>query len=421
MRFNRRRVLRASGVALVLPWLDAFQAEAARGRPQQPIRRMVCICAPLGFYAPDFFPQQTGRNYELTPHLQTLQQHRENFTVISGLMHTGGSPGFAHQATASFLTGAEGAGRPGFRNSISLDQFAAEQIGEQTRFPTLTLSGEGLGLAWTRTGAQIPADNSPSKVFARMFLQGAQDEVRAQQQKLQLGRSILDDVRAQAARLHGTLGSGDRDKLEEYLTSVRDLERRLQIEEQWLNRPLPIVEATPPVDISNPSDLIGRTRLLFELTQLALQTDSTRLVTIMMQGGTAAPPIPGVSLGHHDLSHHGRDPQKLEQLRLIEQETLKTVGQLLTKLRGTQEQDSNLLERTTVFLGSNLGDASSHSVRNLPVLLAGGGFRHGQHLAFDPDNPPPLCNLFVSMLQRLGLETTTFGNATGTLTGLEPV
>jgi hypothetical protein len=182
---------------------------------------------------------------------------------------------------------------------------------------------------------------------------------------------------------------------------------------------LPIVAATPPIDISNPSDLIGRTRLLFELTQLALQTDSTRLVTIMMQGGTAAPPIPGVSLGHHDLSHHGRDPQKLEQLRLIEQETLKTVGQLLTKLRGTQEQDSNLLERTTVFLGSNLGDASSHSVRNLPVLLAGGGFRHGQHLAFDPDNPPPLCNLFVSMLQRLGLETTTFGNATGTLTGLE--
>lgn len=419
MRFNRRRVLRASGVALVLPWLDAFHAEAATGRLQQPIRRMVCICAPLGFYAPDFFPQQTGRDYDVTPHLQTLQQHRDDFTVISGLMHTGGSPGFAHQATASFLTGAEGAGRPGFRNSISLDQFAAERIGEQTRFPTLTLSGEGLGLAWTRTGAQIPADNSPSKVFARMFLKGAQDEVRAQQQKLQLGRSILDDVRAQAARLQGTLGSSDRDKLEEYLTSVRDLERRLQIEEQWLTRPLPIVAATPPVDISNPSDLIGRTRLLFELTQLALQTDSTRLVTIMMQGGTAAPPIPGVSLGHHDLSHHGRDPQKLEQLRLIEQETLKTVGQLLTKLRGTQEQDSNLLERTTVFLGSNLGDASSHSVRNLPVLLAGGGFRHGQHLAFDPDNPPPLCNLFVSMLQRLGLETTTFGNATGTLTGLE--
>lgn len=419
MRFNRRRVLRASGVALVLPWLDAFHAEAATGRLQQPIRRMVCICAPLGFYAPDFFPQQTGRDYDVTPHLQTLQQHRDDFTVISGLMHTGGSPGFAHQATASFLTGAEGAGRPGFRNSISLDQFAAERIGEQTRFPTLTLSGEGLGLAWTRTGAQIPADNSPSKVFARMFLKGAQDEVRAQQQKLQLGRSILDDVRAQAARLQGALGSSDRDKLEEYLTSVRDLERRLQIEEQWLTRPLPIVAATPPVDISNPSDLIGRTRLLFELTQLALQTDSTRLVTIMMQGGTAAPPIPGVSLGHHDLSHHGRDPQKLEQLRLIEQETLKTVGQLLTKLRGTQEQDSNLLERTTVFLGSNLGDASSHSVRNLPVLLAGGGFRHGQHLAFDPDNPPPLCNLFVSMLQRLGLETTTFGNATGTLTGLE--
>jgi hypothetical protein len=419
MKLSRRRVLRASGVAVVLPCLDAFQAEATGVQSQQPIRRMVCVCAPLGFYAPDFFPQQTGRNYELSPHLQALQQHRENFTVISGLMHTGGSPGFAHQATASFLTGAEGAGRPGFRNSISLDQFAAEQMGELTRFPALTLSGEGLGLAWTRTGAQIPADNSPAKVFARMFLKGADEEVRSQQQKLKLGRSILDDVRGQATQLQAALGSSDREKLDEYLSSVRDLERRLQIEEQWLNRPLPVVDAAPPTDISNPSDLIGRTRLLFDLTHLALQTDSTRLVTIMMQGGTAAPPIPGVSLGHHDLSHHGKDPQKLEQLKLIELETLKTVGQLLTKLQGTQEQEANLLDRTTVFLGSNLGDASSHSVKNLPVLLAGGGFRHGQHLAFNADNPPPLCNLFVSMLQRLGLETTSFGNATGTLPGLE--
>jgi len=420
MKFSRRRVLRASGVSVVLPWLDAFAAEAAVGHRQQPIRRMVCICAPLGFYAPDFFPQQTGPDYQLSPHLQMLQVHRRDFTVISGLMHTGGSPGFAHQATASFLTGAEGAGRPGFRNTISVDQFAAEQIGELTRFPALTLSGEGLGLAWTRTGAQIPADNSPSKVFARMFLKGADEEVRTQQQKLRLGRSILDDVRGQAVRLQGALGGSDRDKLDEYLSSVRDLERRLQIEEQWLNRPLPIVDADPPVDISNASDLIGRTRLLFDLTHLALQTDSTRLVTIMMQGGTAAPPIAGVSLGHHDLSHHGKDPQKLAQLKLIELETLKTVDQLLTKLRGTQEQEATLLDRTTVFLGSNLGDASSHSVKNLPVLLAGGGFRHGQHLSFDADNPPPLCNLFVSMLQRLGLETTAFGNATGTLTGLEP-
>lgn len=382
-------------------------------------RRMVCICAPLGFYPPNFFPGQTGRDYETTTLLELLSGYRSDFTVISGLMHTGNSPGFAHQATASFLTGAEGAGRPSFRNSISLDQFAAEKIGDQTRFPTLTLSGEGLGLAWTRTGAQVPADSSPSRVFARMFLEGDRSEVQSQLRRLEEGRSILDDVRSQAVELRATLGSNDRKKMDEYMTSVRDLERRLHKDEEWCKTPKPKVDAKPPTDIPNAADLIGRTKLLFDLTHLALQTDSTRLITIMMPGSTYAPPIPGVTLGHHDLSHHGKDPNKLEQLKIVEAETMKTVCELLGKLKQSQEGESNLLERTTVFLGSNLGDASSHSVKNLPVLLAGGGFRHGQHLAFDQNNPPPLCNLFVSMLQRLGIETDRFANATGTLKGLE--
>lgn len=419
MHRTRRQFLRAAGISMALPCLDAFVPSRAFANAAQVRRRMICICAPLGFYPPNFFPETAGRDYGLTNHLALLGDYRNDFTVMSGLTHAGNSPGFAHQATASFLTGAEGAGRPGFRNSISLDQFAAERIGDQTRFPTLTLSGEGLGLAWTRTGAQIPADNSPSAVFARMFLRGADDEVAAQLKRLEEGRSILDDVRSQAAALRSSLGVNDREKLDEYMTSVRDLERRLLNDEQWCKRPKPQVDATPPVDIANASDLIGRTKLLFDLTHLALKTDSTRLVTIMMQGSTNAPPIPGVSLGHHDLSHHGKDPHKLEQLKLIEVETMKTIGELLAKLKQSQEDESNLLERTTVFLGSNLGDASSHSVKNLPVLLAGGGFRHGQHLAFDPDNPPPLCNLYVSMLQRLGIETDRFANSTGTLTGLE--
>lgn len=418
MKLNRRTFLRAAGVSLALPSLDVFASERAAGAAQIR-RRMVCICAPLGFLPAHFIPEKTGREYEATEYLELLKEYRSDVTVISGLMHTGNSPGFAHQATASFLTGAEGAGRPSFRNSISLDQFAAEKIGDQTRFPTLTLSGEGLGLAWTRTGAQIPADNSPSKVFARMFLDGNRDEVQSQIQRLEDGRSILDDVRAQAAELRAALGTNDREKLDEYMASVRDLERRLHKDEEWAKTPKPKVDAKQPVDIPNAADLIGRAKLLFDLTHLALQTDSTRLVTIMLPGSTYAPPIPGVSLGHHDLSHHGKDPKKLEQLKLVEVETIKTVRDLLGKLRQSREDESNLLDRTTVFLGSNLGDASSHSVKNLPVLLAGGGFRHGQHLAFNPNNPPPMCNLFVSMLQRLGIETDRFSNATGTLTGLE--
>jgi hypothetical protein len=382
---------------------------------------MVCICTPLGLHPEFFFPEEEGTDYELTPYLEVLKEFREDYTVVSGLSHAGMSPGFAHQASASFLTGAQNAGRPGFRNSISLDQFAAEHIGAQTRFASLALTGEGAGLSWTKTGALVPASNSPSKVFAKLFLDGSEDEVREQVNRLNDGRSILDDVRDQASSLRTNLGASDRDILDEYITSVRDLEKRLARDESWCKTPKPRVNVPPPKDIPSVADLLGRTRLLFDLTHLALQTDSTRLITIMLTGSTFVPPIPGVSLGHHDLSHHGKDPGKLDQLKIVELEIMKTLAGLLAKMKQSREDDSDLLDRTTVFLGSNLGDGSSHSVKNLPVLLAGGGFKHGQHLAFDPQNPPPLCNLYVSMLQRLGIEADKFSSGTGTLTGLEPV
>lgn len=417
MKLSRRRFLRSAGVALALPCLDVFSR--GQGPAAQPRRRMVCLCTPLGLHPADFFPERTGREYPLTPYLDVLRDFRNDFTVVSGLAHAGMSPGFAHQASASFLTGAPGAGRPGFRNAISIDQLAAEHIGGRTRFPSLALSAEGAGLSWTRTAALVPAATSPSRVFTRLFLDGRPDEVRAQVNRLQDGRSILDDVRDQAKSLRTGLGADDRERLDEYITSVRELEQRLARDEAWCRTPRPRVDVPPPTDINNMADLIGRSRLLFDLTHLALQTDSTRLVTIMLAGTTFVPPIQGVTLGHHDLSHHGQDPGKLAQLRIVEVETMRTLRDLLTKLRQTREDGATLLDRTMVFLGSNLGDGSSHSVRNLPVLLAGGGFRHGQHLHFDPQNPPPLCNLYVSMLQRLGIEVNRFSTGTGTLTGLE--
>ncbi len=422
MNIPRRTFIRSAGISLALPWLDAFGADAKRKSAGKPPRRMVCICAPLGLYPDNFIPKETGKDYAPSPYLEILKQHREQFTVISGLEHAGMSSSFGHQASASFLTGVPGAGRPGFRNAISLDQAAAEHLGYLTRFPSLALSGEGSGgLSWTRTGALIPADNSPSKVFAQLFLQGRANDVQEQMRRLEDGRSILDDVRTQAKSLRTGLGGEDRDKLDEYLTSVRELEQRMVNDESWAKKPKPKVDVEPPKDISNPTDLIGRTRLLFDLTHLALQTDSTRLITIMLAGSTGAPPIEGVNLGHHDLSHHGKDPDKLEQLKIVEVETMKTVHDLLTKLQQSKEDSDSLLDRTTVFLGSNLGDGSSHSTKNLPVLLAGGGFQHGQHLPFDPGNPPPLCNLYVSILQRLGMETDKFGTSNGTLTGLSMV
>ena len=420
MKIDRRRFLTAAGISMALPSLQAFST--ARGADNQQSRqRMVCICMPLGLHPDNFFPKEAGKDYTLTPYLETIQEYRDDFTVVSGLSHAGISSGFGHQASASFLTGVPGAGRPGFRNGISLDQFAAEHIGTQTRFPSLTLSGEGLGISWSRSGAQIPAENSPSHLFAKMFLAGRPEEIQAQVRRLRDNRSILDDVREQANSLRSDLGSDDREKLDEYMTSVRQLEQRLVTDEEWSRKPKPKVDAESPQDIPNQADLIGRTRLMFDLTHLALQTDSTRLITIMLAGSSNAPPIQGVTLGHHDLSHHGKDPGKLAQLKIIELETMKTVRDLLAKLKQTQESGASLLDQTTVFVGSNLGNASSHSVKNLPVLVAGGGFRHGQHLPFDPENSPPLCNLYVSMLQRLGIETDSFGPSTGTLTGLEAI
>jgi hypothetical protein len=415
MPTSRRQFLRAAGVSLALPWLDTLLPVARGAAVSSPPRRLICICAPLGLYPGSFFPKQTGKRYELSPYLEVLSEYRDDFTVISGLAGISGG----HQAIDGFLTGIPGAGQPGIRNGISVDQFAAAHIGALTRFPSLALSGEGLGLSWTRTGARIPAHNSPSRLFAEMFLEGQGAEVRAQLQNLEEGRSILDDVRDQASSLRSRLGDDDRDKLDEYLTSVRELEQRLVVDEKWVRTPKPKVNVEPPKDISNRSDLVGRTQLLFDLAHLAVQTDSTRLITIMLAGATSAPPIPGVTQGHHDLSHHGHDPGKLEQLALIEIECMKLLGELVGKLSQSREAGETLLDRTTVYLGSNLGDASSHSNKNLPLFVAGGGFRHGQHLAFDPQNPPPLCNLYVSLLQRLGIEVDKFNTGTGTLNGLE--
>ncbi|MEK6258857.1 MAG: DUF1552 domain-containing protein [Planctomycetota bacterium] len=419
MKLPRRNFLRAAGVTMALPMLDALLPRVRAGeKAAPPPRRMVCICSPLSVHPPFFFPEQAGRDYELTPYLEPLKELRNDFTVISGLSHP--EVGSSHDSIFSFLTAAPHPEiRAGFRNTISVDQFAAEHIGGQTRFANLSLSAEGFGLSWTRSGALVPPDLYPAAVFARLFLEGRPDEVQAQARRLRDGQSILDTVREQARRMQPALGIRDREKVDEYFTSVRELEQRMVTAEEWSKKPKPKVDAKPPQNNMNSADLIGKNRLMFDLIHLALQTDSTRLITLLLLGTSLVPPIPGVSLGHHDLSHHGQDPTKIEQLKKVELEKMKTVQELLEKLKKTEEQGETLLDRTMVFFSSNLGNAGTHSTRNLPVLFAGGGFKHGQHLAFDPKNGPPLSNLYVSMLQRLGIETDKFGSSTSTLTGLE--
>lgn len=379
---------------------------------------MVCINTPLGLYPEYFFPKQNGRDYELSPYLEVFHDFRDQFTVISGLSHPDIGP--SHDSNQSFLTAApHPERRAGFKNSISLDQYAAEFLYGQTRFATLPLSCEGSGLSWTKSGAPVPCENWPSKVFAKLFLEGRPEEVQAQTRHLADGRSVLDSIRAQAKKLERELGAADREKLEEYFTSIRELEQRLAQAEAWAKKPKPKVDAKPPLDVPNSADLIGKSRVWFDLIHLALQTDSTRLVTLQLLGTSSVPPIPGVSQGHHDLSHHGKDPNKIAQLKVLELEKLKTLRVFFELLHNTKEDGETLLDRTVIFFSSNLGDASKHSVKNMPVLVAGGKFHHGQHLAFDENKNPPLCNLFVSMLQQMGLPVGRFGSSTGTLRGLD--
>jgi hypothetical protein len=418
MKLHRRHFLRAAGVSMALPCLDAWAAGETRNSKHQTPRRMVCINTPLGLHPAYFFPEQVGRDYTLSPYLEVVQEFRDDFTVISGLSHPDVGP--SHDSNQSFLTAApHPERRAGFRNSISLDQFAAEHLQGKTRYASLSLTCEGQTLSWTRSGAPVPADSWPTSVFTRLFLEGRPDEVQAQARRLEDGQSVLDVVRDQSARLQRKLGVNDREKLDEYFTSVRELEQRLALAEAWSRKPKPKVDVKPPENVRNSADLVGKTRVWFDLIHLALQTDSTRLVTLQLLGTSAVPPIPGVSQGHHDLSHHGRDPAKIAQLKALELAKMKTLRDFLAQLKQTREEGESLLDRTIVFFSSNLGDASKHSVKNMPVLLAGGGFRHGQHLWFDEANHPPLCNLFVSMLQRSGIEADKFASSTGTLTGLE--
>jgi hypothetical protein len=421
-QISRRTFLRSSGVALALPFLDSMlpkrglgaDANVKGGVP----RRMVCICTNYGLYGPALFPENTGRNYTLSPYLEILKEHRNDFTLFSGISHPNQAGACGHSSEMTWLTSAANPGLSGFRNTISVDQLVAEKTGFETRYPSLVLGTGSAGInsiSYTRSGVMIPAESKPSKVFAKLFLNGTPDEIKGQMQKLQEGRSIMDSVQGQAKTFGRRVGTADRAKLDEYYTSVREMELRFAKAEEWVKKTKPTVDAAQPKDITDERDLIGRLRLLLDLVPLAVQTDSTRLFTIMVQGLPSAPLVPGVSIDHHGLSHHGKEPGKVEQLRRIEEAQFAAVRDLIAALAKKEEAGRRLLDSTMVMFGSNLGNANSHEPTNLNIVLAGGGFKHAGHVAFDQKNNTPLSNLFVTMLQRMNIETDRFGSSRGTI------
>jgi hypothetical protein len=422
---SRRAFLRGVGVTLALPFLEAMRpihglAATSAGDSNGAPRRLLAIETNMGLIANNFVPSQAGLDWTPSPYLELIQQHRKDFTVFSGTSHPAVDGG--HAAELAFLTAAAHPGAGGFKNSISIDQLAAEQIGTRTRIPSLTIlvgSESRHSLSFTRSGVMIPAQKSASAIYRRMFVQGTPQEVEARVNDLRVGRSVLDFVADSAKRMQRDLGPRDRDRLDQYFTSVRDLEGQLVEGEAWEHRLKPKISMPEPKDIADNNLLVQRFQQMFGVVRLALETDSTRLVTVFINPFSMVPAIDGVTHETHSITHHGNRPETLQELALIEAAHFRMLDELFAGLKGAQEENGNLLDHTQVLFGSCMGNANAHDNHNLPVLLAGGGYKHGQHLAFDQKQNYPLPNLFVTMLQRLGIETDHFASSTGTMRGLE--
>lgn len=418
----RRWFLRSAGVTLALPLLECMRPAFAAVAPAP--RRMLIIANNLGVLPRHFFPASAGRDYQLSPYLTLLKDFRNDFTVFSGLSHPGVTGG--HSADNCLLTAARGAFKSGFRNSISLDQFAAEKIGHLTRFPTLNLGVNidkgNRSLAWTRDGVLLPAEDSAPKLYERMFVQGDKEAVTRQLHRLENRGSILDTLLEETRRFQRELSPPDKARLEQYVTSVREVEQRMQIARAWETKPKPTPKQGPPPDIQDKKLFFEKFDLMLSMAQLAFESDSTRIVTLMADAFFT----PVLKLNeqetstdtYHGLTHHGQAPDKVRQLEEIDRQQMRLLAKTFARFAAAQEDGERLLDRTMIFYGSSMGDANIHDNTNLPIVLAGGGFKHGQHLAFRRDNNTPLCNLYVTMLQQLGIEVESFASSTGTLTGL---
>lgn len=417
---SRRTFLRGAGATLALPFLESMMPRLghAAATPEPP-RRFCGMMTNMGILPDFFFPKNEGRDYESTYYLDFLKEHRADMTIFSGASYPGVDGG--HAAERSFLTGAPGASRGSFKNSVSVDQVMAEQLGSATRFPSLTLmiGTENLSLSWTRSGSMIPPIVSPLKLYTKLFVEETAAGKAAAARRLQQDRSLLDALRAQYKTLQQSVTASDRDRLEQYATAVRDLEKALAATEGWLSQPKPKIATPAPAEIADNNDLALNSKTLLAMTQLALETDSTRIITVAFSTTSITPKLPGIKSSTHPLTHHGQQPDKIEQLKTIEGAQFQALAEFLTNLRNSKEQGIALFDRTACVFGTNMGSANSHANTNLPVLVAGGGFKHSGHVAFDTKNNYNLGNLYVSLLQRMGLPMDKFSSGTGTMKGLD--
>jgi hypothetical protein len=406
-RLSRRQVLRAGGVAIALPALEALASPTpASSGP----RNFVAIGTYLGWHQNGFLPKTPGRDYALPPTLTPLADFRDGFTVFSGLDHRAPN---GHDAWNNFLCGMN----PG---SWSLDQVIADALGQDTRYPSIELtagSGEGpKAMSFTKQGVGLPQIDRPSVLYRKLF---ASDADRARSAYLlESGGSALDMVLDDATRLQRSLGGRDRVKLEEYFESLRAVEKRMMRQRTALDQPATTTTYTlPDYDPITPNLQIEAESILYDLTALALESGQTRVVSLFLHGLGQVFSLDGRQLvaGYHGLSHHGNDPVMIRDLVAIETAHIHCLAGFLKQLHAKKTPEGKtLLDDTIVLVGTGMGDASRHSNANLPTLVAGGGLKHGSHVAVDPKQAgaPLLGDLYITLLQRLGIETDRFSNAT---------
>jgi len=412
---DRRTLLKASGVSLALPLLESMNPVLGAAAIEPP-KRTVFICTTLGLYGPSLWPKTGGTNYETTEYLESVKDYRSDYTLFSGLQHEGQVGRAPHNNETTWLTSARGPGLGGFRNTISIDQYAAGKLGYVTRFPSISLGTNSTqSQSYTESGVMKPAESSAAKMFAKLFLQGKPKEVEKEKLRLDAGRSILDQLSSETKHVRRLASAEDNRQLDQYFGSLRVAEREIFEAQGWLDKPKPKVAAQQPTDVGN-ADYFGRTRLMFNLIPLIMQTDSSRVLSLMIQDHGAVPIIEGVTGQHHNLSHHGQDEAKIAQLRKVEAGLIQHFGKLLGQMKSKTESNGTLLDNTAILFGSNLGNANNHDPKYLPIFLAGGGYKHGQYVHREHGDTVPLCNMFVRLMSDAGIETESFGQSNGVFT-----
>lgn len=407
---DRRHFLRSGAAALALPAMEALSGPDPA--PDGP-RNFVAIGTYLGWHQNAFYPKQTGGGYEMPATLMPISGFRDDFTIFSGLDHRAPN---GHGAWSNFLCGKA-------PKSHSLDQVIADAIGAQSRFPSIQLTagvGEsntkgGNAISFTRHGVALPMIQRPSVFYKQLFVSKA-DRARSEY-LLKSGRSVLDLVWEDAKRLQGALPARDRDKLDEYFESLRGVEKRMGRQLETIHDPIPDPGYTlPNYDPITPNLQIEAEAIMYDLMALALETGSTRVMSFFLHGLGQVFSFDGKALGsgYHGLSHHGNDPAMIRDLVTIETAHIHCLAGFLQQLKAKKNPaGKSLLEDTIVLLGTGMGDASRHSNANLPTLVAGGGYKHGRHISVDRSKPdaPLLGDLYISLMQRLGLEADQFSNA----------